>query len=39
MSQQNVETVRTAIASGPPALLAVLDKEVKWDYVGAFPRR
>jgi ketosteroid isomerase-like protein len=37
MSRENVETVRTALASGPPALLAILDEQVEWDYVGAFP--
>ena len=37
MSRENVETVRTAIASGPAGLLAVLDEQVEWDYVGAFP--
>ena len=37
MSQENVETLRTAIASGPSALLASLHEEVEWDYVGAFP--
>jgi len=37
MSQANVETLRTAIASGPAALLARLHEEVEWDYVGAFP--
>ena len=37
MSQENVEAIRTAVASGPGALLAILDDEVEWDYVGAFP--
>ena len=37
MSQENVEAIRTAVASGPAALLAILDEEVEWDYVGAFP--
>ena len=37
MSQENVEAIRTAIGSGPSALLAILDDEVEWDYVGAFP--
>jgi ketosteroid isomerase-like protein len=37
MSQQNVEKVRTAIASAPAGLLAILHDEVEWDYVGAFP--
>ena len=37
MSQQNVEKVRTAIASAPAGLLGILHDEVEWDYVGAFP--
>jgi ketosteroid isomerase-like protein len=38
MSQQNVEILERALASGDPgALLAILDGEVEWDYVGAFP--
>jgi ketosteroid isomerase-like protein len=37
MSQENVEKVRSAIASGPDGLLAILHDEVEWDYVGAFP--
>ena len=37
MSQENVETLRGAVASGPAALLEILDEEVEWDYVGAFP--
>jgi ketosteroid isomerase-like protein len=37
MSQENVEAIRTALASGPAALLAILDDDVEWDYVGAFP--
>src|SRR3954467_3488498 len=37
MSQENVEAIRAAVASGPAALLAILDDEVEWDYVGAFP--
>jgi hypothetical protein len=31
MSQENVEAIRTAVASGPAALLAILDEEVEWD--------
>jgi ketosteroid isomerase-like protein len=37
MSQENVEVVRNALASGPAGLLAILHDEVEWDYVGAFP--
>jgi ketosteroid isomerase-like protein len=38
MSQENVDTIRRALASSnPDALLAVLDENVEWDYVGAFP--
>jgi ketosteroid isomerase-like protein len=37
MSQENVEKVRTTIASGPAGLLGILHDEVEWDYVGAFP--
>jgi len=37
MSQENVETLRSAIASGPAALLTSLHETVEWDYVGAFP--
>jgi ketosteroid isomerase-like protein len=37
MTQENVETLKTALASGPGALLAALHEEVEWDYVGAFP--
>ncbi len=37
MPQENVETLRDALASGPAALLAILDEQVEWDYVGAFP--
>jgi len=38
MSRENVETVRRALASSDPeALLAILDDQVEWDYVGAFP--
>ena len=37
MSQDNVEILRRALASGPEALLAILDEKVEWDYVGAFP--
>ena len=38
MSQENVDTIQRALASSDPgALLAVLDENVEWDYVGAFP--
>ena len=37
MSQANVDTLRGAMASDPSALLAILDEDVRWDYVGAFP--
>lgn len=33
----NADAVRAAINSGPSELLALLDEEVEWDYVGAFP--
>ena len=37
MSQADLESLRRALASGPAALLALLDENVQWDYVGAFP--
>jgi ketosteroid isomerase-like protein len=37
MSRENLESLRLALSSGPAALLALLDDEVEWDYVGAFP--
>ncbi len=37
MSQENVEKMRTALASGPAGVLAILHDDVEWDYVGAFP--
>jgi ketosteroid isomerase-like protein len=41
MSQENVETLRRALPESGPAnleaLLAILDENVEWDYVGAFP--
>ena len=37
MSPADLENLRAALSSGPPALLALLDDEVEWDYVGAFP--
>jgi uncharacterized protein len=38
VSQENVDTIRAALASSnPAALLAILDENVEWDYVGAFP--
>jgi len=35
--ESNVEKVRRALSSGPEGLLALLDDDVEWDYVGAFP--
>jgi ketosteroid isomerase-like protein len=40
MSRENVEILAEALASAetnPEALFAILDREVEWDYVGAFP--
>ena len=37
MPRGDLENLRRALASGPPALLALLDDDVQWDYVGAFP--
>jgi ketosteroid isomerase-like protein len=37
MSRENLESLRLALSSDPAALLALLDDEVEWDYVGAFP--
>jgi ketosteroid isomerase-like protein len=40
MSQENVELVRRALAAAPAdpeALFSILDEQVEWDYVGAFP--
>jgi ketosteroid isomerase-like protein len=38
MSQTNVDTIQRALASSNPgAVLAILDENVEWDYVGAFP--
>jgi ketosteroid isomerase-like protein len=37
MAEGNVEALRRALASGPGALFALLDENVEWDYVGAFP--
>jgi ketosteroid isomerase-like protein len=37
VSQANVDTLRRALGSDPSALLALLDEDVEWDYVGAFP--
>ena len=36
MSRENLESLRRALSSDPAALLALLDDEVEWDYVGAF---
>jgi ketosteroid isomerase-like protein len=40
MSQANVEMLRRALeaaAADPEALFSILDEQVEWDYVGAFP--
>jgi ketosteroid isomerase-like protein len=38
MSQENLEMIQRALASSNPgAVLAILDENVEWDYVGAFP--
>jgi len=37
MFEEDLDTLRGALASGPDALLAILDEDVRWDYVGAFP--
>jgi ketosteroid isomerase-like protein len=37
MSGADLENLRRALASGPADLLALLDDDVQWDYVGAFP--
>jgi len=41
MSQKNVEILATALpeagAADLEALFAILDEDVEWDYVGAFP--
>ncbi|MET0761939.1 MAG: nuclear transport factor 2 family protein [Thermoleophilaceae bacterium] len=41
MSHENLESIRRAFPeSGPTnleALLSILDEQVEWDYVGAFP--
>jgi ketosteroid isomerase-like protein len=41
MSKQNVEIMRQAMPESAPAnpedLFSILDAEVEWDYVGAFP--
>ena len=37
MSREDVENLKQALSSDPAALLALLDDEVEWDYVGAFP--
>jgi ketosteroid isomerase-like protein len=38
--ESNLEKIRRALSSGPEgaeALFALLDDDVEWDYVGAFP--
>ena len=41
MSLENIELIRTAFPESGPAnlaaLLSILDEQVEWDYVGAFP--
>jgi ketosteroid isomerase-like protein len=40
MSQENVEIMRRALAAAPAdpeALFSIMDEQVEWDYVGAFP--
>jgi ketosteroid isomerase-like protein len=40
LSQDNVEIVRQAMSAAPAdpeALFSILDEQVEWDYVGAFP--
>jgi ketosteroid isomerase-like protein len=41
MSRENLEIVRRALPENAPgnaeALLGILDENVEWDYVGAFP--
>ena len=41
MSQENVQILRQALPESgpgsPEAMLAILDENVEWDYVGAFP--
>ena len=41
MSEENVEILRRAMPASAPAnpedLFSILDKDVEWDYVGAFP--
>jgi ketosteroid isomerase-like protein len=41
MSQENVEILRRAMPESAPAnpedLFSILDENVEWDYVGAFP--
>ncbi len=41
MSKENVEILRRAMPESAPAnpedLLSILDEDVEWDYVGAFP--
>jgi ketosteroid isomerase-like protein len=41
MSQENLEILRRALPESAPAnieaLFSILDEDVEWDYVGAFP--
>jgi ketosteroid isomerase-like protein len=41
MSHENVEIIRRALPEAAPAnveaLFSILDEDVEWDYVGAFP--
>jgi ketosteroid isomerase-like protein len=37
MSPRDLDNLQRALAAGPGALLELLDDDVQWDYVGAFP--
>jgi ketosteroid isomerase-like protein len=41
MSRENIEIIRRALPDSAPAdmeaLFSILDQDVEWDYVGAFP--
>jgi ketosteroid isomerase-like protein len=43
MSEENLATLRTALPRSAPAdveaLFSILDENVEWDYVGAFPEQ
>jgi hypothetical protein len=38
MSRADLENLQAALGSGPSALLALLDEDVRWDYVGRSPK-